>query len=148
VSKPGPSLLDPLALWRDALTQWEGRTNSLANEQMGSEEFTRAMHLATNLSQGMQQTFGKVVGRTLKNLNLPSRTELVEIDHRLQRIEETLAALVQQLQTAEHGSAPPVVAMPPRTRKPAAPASAPPAVEAPRPIAAKKAPTRRAGRAR
>lgn len=146
MSKPAPSLLDPWALWRDALAQWEGRTNAVANEQMGSEEFTRAMHFALNVSQGMQQTFAKAVGKALKNLNLPSRAEVVEIDARLQRIEETLEALVQQLQaTGRQDAVPTAPAMPPRTRKPATRESAPAIVEPVDPPA-KKAPARRAKR--
>lgn len=118
-------MLDPMALWRDALTQWEGGANSAATRQMGSEEFAQALHAMAGVSTGIQQALGKANGALLKELNLPSRNDLIEIGARLQRIEDAIEQLTQRL-----GGVAPAAAsgepkqMPPRTRKPpgAAPA--------------------------
>ncbi|RYF70704.1 MAG: hypothetical protein EOO22_13850, partial [Comamonadaceae bacterium] len=61
-------MLDPMALWRDALTQWEGGANSAATKQMGSEEFTQALHAMASVSTGIQQALGKANGALLKEL--------------------------------------------------------------------------------
>lgn len=133
-------LLDPMALWRDALTQWEGGANTAASRQMGSEEFTQALHAITSVSTGIQQALGKANGALLKELNLPSRKDLIEIGERLQRIEDAIEQLNQRLGGVVPAPAAAIEtkAMPPRTRKP--PSAAAPAV----PVAAAPAekPTR------
>jgi hypothetical protein len=112
-------LLDPLELWRDALSQWEGSANSAANKGMGSEEFAQGLHAAAGVTTGLQQALAKANGALLKELNLPSRNDLIEIGVRLQRIEDAIEQLSQRL-----GSVAPAPAaseprpMPPRTRKP------------------------------
>ena len=112
-------MLDPMALWRDALTQWEGGAHSAATQQMGSEEFAQALHAMASVSTGIQQALGNANGAVLKELNLPSRNDLIDIGARLQRIEDAIEQLTQRL-----GSVAPAPAaseprpMPPRTRKP------------------------------
>lgn len=118
-------MLDPMALWRDALTQWEGGANSAATRQMGSEEFAQALHAMAGVSTGIQQALGKANGALLKELNLPSREDLIEIGVRLQRIEDAIEQLTQRL----GGVAPAPTSseprqMPPRTRKPPGTATA------------------------
>lgn len=118
-SKTGLPLMDPLQMWRDALTQWEGGANAAATKQMGSEEFAQALHALTTVSTGIQQALGKANGALLKELNLPSRNDLVEIGTRLQRIEEAIEQLTRQIGAVAPAPAAAPKAMPPRTRKPA-----------------------------
>lgn len=145
MAKTGLSMLDPLELWRDALNKWEGDANSAASKQMGSEDFVRALHAMATVSTGIQQALGKANGALLKELNLPSRADLIEIGARLQRIEEALEQLTRQIGgVAPKAQAP---AMPPRTRKPpVAAAAAPIPVAAPTSAPARKRPAARAGR--
>ena len=127
-------MLDPLSVWRDALNKWESSSNKLANKEMGSEEFARSMNTLMGMSMGVQQALGKANAALLKELNLPSRAELVELGDRLQRIEDQLVQINRTLS----GPAP-TTAMPPRTRRPnppaetaaAAPAAEPTALAAP-----------------
>lgn len=118
----GLSMLDPLNLWRDALGQWENRTNQVANQEMKSEDFARATNALLGMSLGLQQALGKANTALLKELNLPSRGELLELGERLQRIEDQLGQIARLLgaQGAAASQAP--AAMPPRTRRPAQPA--------------------------
>ena len=125
MAKTGLSkMLDPMALWRDALTQWEGDANAAATKQMGSAEFAQALHTMAGLSTGLQQALGKANGALLRELNLPNRNDLIDIGARLQRIEDAIEQLTQRL-----GGVAPAPAlsepqpMPPRTRKP--PSAAP-----------------------
>jgi hypothetical protein len=103
--------LDPLGLWRDMLTQWERGLNSVANQAMGSDEFSRAMHQVTSMSLRMQQSMGDAFGKSLQAMNLPSRSDVTAIAERLSRIEARLDEMAAR-PVAEP------VAQVPRTRKP------------------------------
>jgi hypothetical protein len=110
--------LDPLGLWRDMLGQWERGLNSVANQAMGSDEFSRAMHQVTSLGLRMQQTVGETMEKSLRALNLPSRGDLIAISERIGRIEEALA----RIESAQNAGqpAPSDKPRPARTRQPPA----------------------------
>lgn len=110
--RPG---LDPLGLWRDMLTQWERGLNNVANQAMGSDEFSRAMHQITSMQLRMHQAMGEALDRSLQALKLPTRSDVTAIGERLARIEARLDALAASQAPAE----PPPSAVP-RTRKPPA----------------------------
>ena len=135
--------LDPLNLWRDALSKWEGGANQLANKQMGSEDFARAMNGLLSLSMGLQQALGQANGALLKELNLPSRNDMIEMGARLQRIEDAIEQLNQRLGgVVPAPAATETKSMPPRTRKP--PSAVAAVAPTPAPVAAAPAakPTR------
>jgi|HubBroStandDraft_5_1064220.scaffolds.fasta_scaffold613656_2 hypothetical protein len=110
--------LDPLGLWRDMLGQWERGLNSVANQAMGSDEFSRAMHQVTSLGLRMQQTVGETMEKSLRALNLPSRGDLIAISERIGRIEEALARIESAQNAAQ--PAPSDKPRPARTRQPPA----------------------------
>lgn len=114
----GLPMLDPLGMWRDALSQWESRSNQMAQKEMGSEDFARTMNGLLGLSMGLQQALGKANGTLLKELNLPSRGEVLELGERLQRIEDQLALITRALGAQNPALAPSPSVMPPRTRRP------------------------------
>ncbi|MET0540447.1 MAG: hypothetical protein ABWZ88_01705 [Variovorax sp.] len=104
--------IDPLQLWRKAITSLEGSGNALANKAMGTGDFAAALHQMANLSLGMQQTFEKVLGVYFKKLDLPSRKDVAELAEKLQRIEERL-----DLHVGARGGAAAAAPPPARTRK-------------------------------
>lgn len=108
---------DPAAMWRDMISQWEQKFNSLANQTMGSDEFSRAMNQMMGLSLRMQETLGEAVGRTLTTLNLPTREDLRSLGERLQAVETRLDQMNALLQGLADGKAAPARIMPPRTRR-------------------------------
>jgi hypothetical protein len=110
--------LDPLGLWRDMLGQWERGLNNVANQAMGSDEFSRALHQITSLGLRLQQNMGAAMEKSLQALNLPSRGELVAISERIGRMEETLARIESALQTP--AKTPDAAPRPARTRQPPA----------------------------
>jgi len=112
------SNLDPLGLWRDMLAQWERGLNSVANQAMGSDEFSRAMHQVTSLGLRMQQSMGEAMNKSLQALNLPSRGDLLAINERIGRIEETLARI--EAAARPGAEAPESAPRPARTRQPPA----------------------------
>ncbi len=85
--------LDPTSLWRDMLAQWESGLASLTSQASGTTEMSLAMQQMTALSLRMQEATAEMVAKSLQALNLPSRTELLGLHDRLDRIEATLERL-------------------------------------------------------
>jgi hypothetical protein len=120
MAKNKPANLDDF--WRDAISQWERNSNELATQNMQSPEFGQAM---TNLaigSTGLQKLFAMMVGQSLAHMNLPNRTEILDISERLRAIEASLAQIQTALAklTGEEAAAAPSKAKPARTKKPPA----------------------------
>jgi len=113
-----PANLDPFGLWRDMLGQWERGVNSVANQAMGSDEFSRAVHQITSITLRMQQTVGEVLGKSLQTLNLPTRTDVLALGERIGRIEESLARL--EASAAAQQNPQDAAPRPARTRQPPA----------------------------
>ena len=111
-----PLNLDPFAMWRQAVTTLESSMNSLGNQSLNSEEFTKVLHQFSTVSMQMQHVLEKVLGQYFKAINLPSRKEVTELAEALRRIEDKLDQLVP---AAER----PVRPRPARTRRPAAAAA-------------------------
>lgn len=71
---------DPLALWRDMLSQWETGFNQLAGKNMAPPDFMAAL-----------------MGHYLTAMNMPSRADLAAVNDRLHRIEIHLADITEQM---------------------------------------------------
>jgi hypothetical protein len=112
---------DPAATFRELVTSWERNVNSLANQVMGTESFSRLMQEAQRMQLALQQATSEAMGRRLAAMNMPTREDIIrlaeklsEVDRRLARIEASLeddATLVRDE---------PERAGRPRTRKPPA----------------------------
>ena len=57
-------LVDPLQLWRDAVTKLEGEVNSLATGSAKNEQVVSALHQFSSVTLGMEQLLEKVIGAT------------------------------------------------------------------------------------
>ena len=105
------SNLDPFEMWRQVVTKLEGSINSMANNSMNSEQFTRALDQLSQVSTG-QQTFEKVLDGYFKTLRLPSQKDIAALADRLQRLEDKIDMLLPM------GQREPVENRPLRTRQP------------------------------
>jgi hypothetical protein len=114
---------DPVQMWHSFLGDMEKQLNSFSNQAMGSEEFSRFMNQMTGASAGAKKAFGDFMERYLAAMNLPSRSELIDLGERLHGIEGRLneiMSLLQRVHTdvvasdAAAGSVP----RPPRTKRP------------------------------
>ena len=137
--------LDPMALWRDAVSQWEKGINEVAGQTMASPEFAQGMHGAMGSTLSAQKAVADLMGRYLTAVNLPSRAEVAALGERLTEIE---ARLIRMTTLLEHLVDPSVAqrstgAVPkvPRTKRPPSQAALP----SPAPEPARKAARRRAG---
>ena len=138
-----PSPLDPLALWRDMVSQFEKGANQLTNQATRSDQFTQGMGKAMSATLAAKKISDEVSTRYLTALNLPSRADIEALGERLLAIEDRLIAMsaaIEQLagvKISTSPAAPP--AAPRRTRKPPAEEPVAPAPA----VARKKAKARR-----
>ena len=109
---------DPLAPWRDLLSQWEQNVNALANKTMASDEYSSSMNSVMGATLKMQETMRQFMATYLASANLPSRSEVLGIAERLGGVEarlDRIAVLLERIAEARPGAAP---ATPPRPRPP------------------------------
>ena len=113
---------DPVQVWHTMLAEMETGFNAMANQVMGSEQFSKVTHQLTGASVGAQKTVGDLMERYLVSMNLPSRAQMVSMGERLQSIEGQLneiRALLNRVHadvaSQSNGLAAP---KPPRTKQP------------------------------
>jgi SMC interacting uncharacterized protein involved in chromosome segregation len=113
---------DPVQVWHTMLAEMEKGFNAMANQVMGSEQFSKVTHQLTGASVGAQKTVGDLMERYLVSMNLPSRAQMVSMGERLQSIEGQLneiRALLNRVHadvaSQSNGQAAP---KPPRTKQP------------------------------
>lgn len=112
---------DPAESFRELVTKWERGFDSLANQVMGTEGFSRSMNQMQDLQLSMQSLFKEFMTQNLTNANMPTRDDLIrvaesiqDLDRRMGRIESLLEAMIPS--NAEIGPGP--RKGPPRTKKP------------------------------
>jgi hypothetical protein len=122
-----PKDVDPLATWRDLLSQWEQGMNTIANRAMGSDEYSSSMNGAMGATLKLQETMRQYMAVQLANANLPSRSEVQAIAERVGGLEarlDRITALLERIAASPRSAdAPPRAeeparARPPRTKKP------------------------------
>jgi hypothetical protein len=125
---------DPMALWRDMLSQWETNVNALANKTMASDEYSSSMHGAMGGMLKLQETMKQFMATYLASANLPSRAEVLAIGERIGSVEARLhriVALLERIADAPRGDAVATQSIPaaaaPRPRPPRT--KSPPAAE-------------------
>jgi len=99
---------DPMALWRDMLSQWETNVNALANKTMASDEYSSSMHGAMGGMLKLQDTMKQFMATYLATANLPSRTEVLAIAERIGGLEarlDRMNALLERIASAPRGDA-------------------------------------------
>jgi hypothetical protein len=123
---------DPMALWRDMLSQWETNVNALANKTMASDEYSSSMHGTMGGMLKLQETMKQFMATYLASANLPSRAEVLAIAERIGGLEarlDRMNALLERIaqapradavSTATVPAAAPARPRPPRTKSPPA----------------------------
>jgi hypothetical protein len=114
---------DPVQMWHSFLGDMEKQLNTFSNQAMGSEEFSRIMGQMTGASAGAKKAFGDFMEKYLAAMNLPSRSELIDLGERLHNIEGRLNDIMSLLQrvhadVASTDAAARSVPRPPRTKRP------------------------------
>lgn len=120
MSKPDSSA-DPFDPLRKLVDDWERRIDGVANKVMGTDGFSQAMNQSQNLSLRVQQGFQDAMAAHLKNINMPSRSDVLRLAESVQALDQRMARMEVMLEdllrntgsvsaTGRSG--------PPRTRKP------------------------------
>lgn len=111
--------LDPSAQFQEFVSNWERSVDQFFNQTMGTEQFSQSMNQMQKLQLELQRTFKDVMTAQLINMNMPSRSDVLQIsedirqlDLRMARIEDKLSSL---LGNNEHDT---VRRSPPRTKRP------------------------------
>ena len=88
---------DPLpdfgAAWRDWLTQSERQWNAVFNQMMGTEEFSQGLGRNLDLFLHFQKTMNEAMGSYFMAINVPTRTDVLELGERLLAIENRIASI-------------------------------------------------------
>jgi len=105
---------DPAAVFREFVTQWERNINTLANQVMGTESFSRLMQEGQRLQLAMQQATSEAMGRRLAAMNMPTRDDVIRLAEKLADVDRRLARIEASLE----GDATVVPDDPPRTGRP------------------------------
>ena len=87
-------LLDPLAMWREAIDRLEGGLNNVATRNMETEKFSQALAVVLRAGLGTQHLLDKNLARLHERLGLPSRSELEAVAATMRRIEDKLDLLL------------------------------------------------------
>ena len=116
---------DPLAAWREWVSQSERQWNAFLNEAMATEAYGQSLGRFMEMYVAMQKTLADAMGRYVTSLNLPARTDILALGDRLGAIESRLAGIEQRLArlpgAATSGNDPGIDALrPPRTKQPPA----------------------------
>jgi hypothetical protein len=107
---------DPMAFFRQMVSQWEKVANEFGGKVASSSEFAQGMQGMTTASLTVQQAVSEATGKALTAANMPTRADVIALGERLSAVEAQLirieALLTQATATA------PASAGPKRTRKP------------------------------
>ena len=111
-------------LWRDWLTETERQWNAFFNDVMGTDSFGRFMGGYMEIYSTFQRLVAQNMERSLSTLNVPSRSDIVDLSERLSTVEERLSSIESSIRTLSevvgHPSQPAPVTQirPRRTRRP------------------------------
>jgi tetrahydromethanopterin S-methyltransferase subunit A len=108
---------DPMAFFRQMVSQWEKVTNELGGKVASSSEFAQGMQGMTTASLTVQQAVSEATGKALTAANMPTRADMIAIGERLGAVEAQLIRIEALLTQAGVVAAPAPVG-PKRTRKP------------------------------
>ena len=80
-------------LWRNWLTETERQWNGFFNEVMGTDSFGRFVGAYMEMYGTFQRLVAHNMERSLSTLNVPSRSDIVDLSERLSNVEERLASI-------------------------------------------------------
>lgn len=107
---------DPIALWREMLSQWEKGVNAMATQAMTTSGFSREMNRVLGASLQMQKTGQELLRRYFDALNLPTKDDLNALGERLRAMEEQILRVADAVERMA-GSEPNKIDAPARVKR-------------------------------
>ena len=111
-------------LWRNWLTDTERQWNAFFNDVMGTDSFGRFLGGYMDIYSTFQRLVAQNMERSLSTLNVPSRSDILDLSERLSTLEERLSSIESNIialaEAVGHPSRPAAVTQlrPRRTRQP------------------------------
>jgi hypothetical protein len=114
------SPVDPLALFREFVTQWETLANDVGAKLLSSAESAQMMHGGAALSLKAQQMGQQAMEKGLAAANMPSKADVVALGERMLAIEGQLSRIEAMLAAGQSARAtgPAPMPTPKRTKTP------------------------------
>lgn len=112
---------DPFDPLRKFVDDMEKRIDGVANKVMGTDGFSQAMNQTQNLGLRVQQGFQDAMAAHLKNINMPSRADVLRLAESVQALNQRMARMELLLEDVVRNTGNGQAATrsgPPRTRKP------------------------------
>jgi hypothetical protein len=116
---------DIAQLWRNWLTETEHQWNAFFNDVMGTDSFGRAIGGYMEVYGTIQRLVTQNMERSMSTLNVPTRSDIVDLSERLSTVEERLTSIESSIralaEAVGHPTQPAAVTQlrPRRTRRPA-----------------------------
>jgi hypothetical protein len=110
--------IDPMAIFRDAVTQWEKMANDFGGQFLSRPETAQAMHSATGIALKAQQGAHEAMAKLLAAANMPSKADVEALGARMATMEAALARIETAIAAPTGQSTP--QQKPKRTRTPSA----------------------------
>ena len=109
---------DPAEAFRKLVTEWERGFDKLANQFMGTDEFSRSMNQMQSMQMGMQKAFNESMANRLSSFNLPSRDDVLRLGESVRAVEDRVAHVEEMLVTLTGAGSAAKSKGPPRTKQP------------------------------
>lgn len=112
-------------MWRDWLAETERQWNAFFNDVMGTDSFGRFMGGYMEVYGTIQRLVTHNMERSMSTLNVPTRSDIVDLSERLSTVEERLTSIESSVralaEAVGHPTQPAAVTQlrPRRTRRPA-----------------------------
>lgn len=91
---------DPFDTVRKLVDDWEKRIDGLANQVMDTNGFSLAMNSTQNLGLRLQRGIQDAMAAHLKNINMPSRDDVLRLGEAVQNLDKRLARVEILLEEA------------------------------------------------
>ena len=82
--------INPIRLWREWFVKSEKSWSDALSEMMGDEHFSKGMGRYTMEALRTHRMFSETMAQFLANLNIPSRSDVLDMNDRLAHMDETL----------------------------------------------------------
>jgi len=97
--------LDPLRLMRDWFVQSEKMWSDAMSEMMADERVAKTSGRFMQEALHTQRMFSESMGQYLSNMNMPSRTDILDLKDRISQMEDSLNQVLVELRALRAGKA-------------------------------------------
>jgi len=88
---------NPTQVFEEWVTNWERAVNSFSNKLMETDDFSKAVNSVQNTQLQMQKVFAEMMAKQLANLNMPSRSDMLDVVEAMHALENRFEKMEMQL---------------------------------------------------